>query len=68
MPEVSEEENTAGVDSEQEFLVTIQLVGYGKADQVGREIRETLKRVLPLEFGPMVKACRVTPAATIRLD
>lgn len=66
--DLPEEEDSERVDGEQEYLVTIQLVGYGKPEQVKEEYKKVLKRVLQLEFGDQVKSCRIMPANVVRLD
>lgn len=56
------------LDDTQDFIVTIRLVGYGKQDQVKREFKLALRRVLELEFGEQVKSCKIVPISSIRLD
>lgn len=68
VPEVPEEEGGGRVDSEQEYIVTIHLAGYGKPEQVKEEYKKVFKRVLGLEFGSQVRSCKIIPVNTIRLD
>lgn len=62
-----EEEGVRSVDGEQEYLVTIHLVGYGKPEQVKEEYAKVLERVLGLEFGNQVSSWRITPLTILPL-
>lgn len=57
-----------GTTEEQDYLVTIRLVGFGRPEQVKKEYKLALRRMLELEFGDQIKSCKIVPISSIRLD